>query len=115
MHVQGETTQIPIGDCVGRDEELRTTVNNLARQMMLQQLFVEEKSRSDGDSGLKSIRLSNDGTQPYYANSHVSWSVAAIHDHPDHMNTVGMGELLAVLNGVEFRTRHNDYTLYKPR
>ena len=28
--------------------------------------------------------------------------------------TVGMGELNMVLNGVEFRTRHNDYRLRKP-
>ena len=51
------TTSIPIGDCVGRDEELRNTVTTLARQMMLQQLFVEEKSRSDGDSGLKAVSM----------------------------------------------------------
>ena len=25
-----------------------------------------------------------------------------------------MGEFIAVLNGVEFRTRHNDYRLYMP-
>ena len=25
-----------------------------------------------------------------------------------------MGEIIAVLNGVEFRTRHNDYRLYMP-
>ena len=28
----------------------------MARQMMLQQLFVEERIRSDGDSGIKQIR-----------------------------------------------------------
>ena len=31
-----------------------------------------------------------------------------------HFRTVGMGELNMVLNGVEFRTRHNDYRLRKP-
>lgn len=25
-----------------------------------------------------------------------------------------MGEMVAVLNGVEFRTRHNDYRAYQP-
>ena len=28
--------------------------------------------------------------------------------------TIGMGELNMVINGVEFRTRHNDYGLRKP-
>ena len=35
----------------------------------------------------------------------------SIHDHANYENTAGMGELVAVLNGVEFRTRHNDYRL----
>ena len=29
-------------------------------------------------------------------------------------STVGMGELNVVMNGVEFRTRHNDYRLNMP-
>ena len=40
--------------------------------------------------------------------------MAAIHDHDHHIRTAGMGEFVAVLNGVEFRTRHNDYRLYMP-
>lgn len=40
--------------------------------------------------------------------------VAAIHDHANYKNTVGMGELVVVLNGVEFRTRHNDYKMFMP-
>ena len=35
---------------------LEKVVGGMARQMMLQQLFVEERIRSDGDSGLKQIR-----------------------------------------------------------
>ena len=41
-------------------------------------------------------------------------SIAAIHEHANHVRTVGMGELVAVLNGVEFRTRHNDYKVVQP-
>lgn len=41
-------------------------------------------------------------------------SVAAIHDHANYARTIGMGELIVVLNGVEFRTRHNDYKLVMP-
>ena len=40
--------------------------------------------------------------------------IAAIHDHSNYKDTVGMGELIAVLNGVEFRTRHNDYKMARP-
>lgn len=40
--------------------------------------------------------------------------VAAIHDHSNSATTIGMGEVIAVLNGVEFRTRHNDYKLMMP-
>ena len=35
---------------------LEKVIGGMARQMMLQQLFVEERIRSDGDSGLKQIR-----------------------------------------------------------
>ena len=38
----------------------------------------------------------------------------AIHDHANNIRTVGMGESVAVLNGVEFRTRHNDFRLNQP-
>lgn len=37
-----------------------------------------------------------------------------MHTHSDHRGTVGMGELIVVLNGVQFRTRHNDYKLNMP-
>ncbi len=43
-----------------------------------------------------------------------SRQVASIHDHSNNVRTVGMGEVIAVLNGVEFRTRHNDYRLNMP-
>lgn len=31
-------------------------IENLARQLMMQQLFVEERIRSDGDSGIESLK-----------------------------------------------------------
>ena len=34
---------------------LRQTVGALSRQVMLQQMFVEEKMRSDADSGVKQV------------------------------------------------------------
>ena len=38
----------------------------------------------------------------------------AIHEHANNIRTCGMGEFVAVLNGIEFRTRHNDYGLRMP-
>merc|ERR1712179_418434 len=81
---------------------------------MLQQLFVEERIRSDGDSGLKQQRISRDGDEPYMANTYTLNSVCSVHDHSNYDRTVGMGEFIGVLNGVEFRTRHNDYKLRMP-
>lgn len=37
-----------------------------------------------------------------------------MHVHANYKQLVGMGEFIAVLNGVEFRTRHNDYKLKMP-
>jgi len=89
-------------------------VASLARQTMLQQLYVEERIRSDGSSGIKQQRVNRDGTRPYYSPHHSGHSIAAIHEHANNIRTVGMGEFIAVMNGVEFRTRHNDYRLKKP-
>ncbi|XP_033736305.1 uncharacterized protein LOC117324510 [Pecten maximus] len=93
---------------------LKNTMQTLARQLMLQQLFVEERIRSDGDSGVKQIRVVNKGTRSFFSDSITQRSALAIHDHSNYDRTVGMGELIAVLNGVEFRTRHNDYKLRMP-
>ena len=35
---------------------LKSRVATLARQLVMQQLFVEERARSDGDSGIKQVR-----------------------------------------------------------
>ena len=35
---------------------LKSRVATLARQLVMQQLFVEERVRSDGDSGIKQVR-----------------------------------------------------------
>ena len=48
-------------------EQMQSSLAQIGRQLMLQQLFLEERIRSDGDSGLKTIRLNNVGPRPYYA------------------------------------------------
>ena len=96
-------------------KKMKTRVGALTRQMMLQQLFVEERLRSEGQSGVKQTRNGEGGTKSYHLNSHLSGQrIVAIHDHSNNIRTVGMGEFIGVLNGVEFRTRHNDYRLYMP-
>ena len=54
------------------------------------------------------------GLKNYFSNTQTGRSFIAIHDHANNARTVGMGEFIAVLNGVEFRTRHNDYSLVMP-
>lgn len=96
-------------------ERLEKEIGKLSRQVMLQQLFIEEKTRSEGDSGLKQTRILNDGSKPYhFPTTRSKRGVAAIHDHGHMKRTIGVGEFVAVLNGVEFRTRHNDPELRMP-
>lgn len=96
-------------------DKITKTLGALARQMMLQQLAIEESQRSFTDSGVKQVRHSIDGTRNYHADTHSnSWRLMAIHDHSNNERTVGMGEFVGILNGVEFRTRHNDYGLRMP-
>ena len=51
--------------------KIQNSVTALYRQVMLQQLFLEERIRSDGDSGVKQVRLQTDGTRNYYSDSHI--------------------------------------------
>ena len=83
--------------------------------MMLQLLAFEESQRSFFDFEVKQVRHSIEGTRNYHADTHGNgWRVVAIHDHSNNERTVGMEEFVGILNGVEFRTRHNDYGLRMP-
>ena len=96
----------------GRARKKRVVM--LAKQLSRQQFYVEEQARADGHSGLKVTRLRGEGTKPYHATSHTDgYTMASIHDHSDFSNTCGMGEIIAVLNGVHFKTRHNDYLVVR--
>ena len=51
-----------VNSCTAADDEveqLKQTLEQVSRQAILQQLFVEERIRSDGDSGLKQVRDSH--------------------------------------------------------
>jgi len=98
-----------------RVKALEDVLKGLTRQVMLQQYYVEEKIRSDGSSGIKQVRVDHEGTKNYYASAHVGRRFLSMHDHANYDRTVGMGEMMVVMNGVEFRTRHNDYKLRMPR
>ena len=98
---------------IAGDEETKKDdiIISFARQLMLLQLGIEERVRSEGGSGIKQVRVNSGGTRPYHSAHHSSSSVAAIHNHANNIRTVGMREFIGVLNGVKFRTRHNDFRL----
>ncbi|GFR89813.1 hypothetical protein ElyMa_000802300 [Elysia marginata] len=82
---------------------MKETVKQLTRQTMSQQLFVEERIRSDGHSGVKQVRSYIHGTDSYFDSSYISKAAMAMHDHSNNHDMIGLGEAVVVLNGVEFR------------
>ena len=68
----------------------------------------------EGDSGITNVRGSRDGNEDYDDGTYSNGNVLSIHNHANNIKVVGIGEIEAVLNGVEFKTRHNDYDLNMP-
>ena len=119
-------------------KDLQAAIGHLSRMLILAQFSTEQRVRSEGmlslfvhilishpyilcivyllsgDSGLTNVRGSYDGDAAYDDGTYTNGAVASIHDHSDNIIVVGIGEIQAVLNGVEFRTRHNDYNLNMP-
>ncbi|KAI0228340.1 hypothetical protein LSAT2_021180 [Lamellibrachia satsuma] len=95
-------------------ENINEILYTLGRQLMLQKLYLEESTRATYASGLKQVRRVQAGTRPYHHDTWRGVSVAAIHNHGNYERTMGIGEFVAILNGVEFKTRHNDYLLRMP-
>ncbi|BFZ11231.1 hypothetical protein BsWGS_14270 [Bradybaena similaris] len=110
----GVTPQRPTDEAMNEIANLKQIVADLSKQVMMQQFFLEERVRTDGDSGIKTVRGKKKGRKNYEAASHLSPAAFAIHDHSNYDRTVGLGEMGAVMNGFEFRTRHNDYKLVMP-
>ena len=81
----------------------------LTRQVMWDSL-----NRVHQVSGIQQIRMTRGGTKNYNSENHVGFKVLTIHNHGDHIDTLGLGEFSQKLNGVHLRTRHNDYKLVKP-
>nr|KAG5687773.1 hypothetical protein BaRGS_025667 [Batillaria attramentaria] len=111
---EGQCIVSPDNVTLARLAFLENTTAILSRQLLLQQFYMEEKVRTDGQSGVKQVRILRDGPKSYYPASFTSRTVASTHEHADHDRTCGIGELSVVLNGVEFRTRHLDYKLIMP-
>uniref|UniRef100_A0A0B6ZK72 Uncharacterized protein n=1 Tax=Arion vulgaris TaxID=1028688 RepID=A0A0B6ZK72_9EUPU len=95
-------------------DELRKTVALLSKQVMRQQSFVEESARMSGNSGIRVVRATRKGLKNYESASHLSPGAFAIHDHSNYERTLGLGEFSARMNGLEYRTRHNDFKLVMP-
>jgi len=91
--------------------ERTNLVGKLSRQVMRQWLDYEERMRSRVSSGIKSIRGGGQGTRSFYSQVFTGHGVNSLHNHNNNRRTVGMGEVGVVMNGVFFRTRHNDYSL----
>merc|ERR1719271_252988 len=86
----------------------------LSTQLMLAQTQAEERVRAQGSSGLVSVRRFKGGHAAWADQAYAGRGFAAIHNHGDFMDTLGMGEVEVVMNGVGFRTRHNDFRLLTP-
>lgn len=114
VHTTAANIETPFKDAENAMKYLKNHLTALTQQVMLQQFFVEQRVRSEGQSGLKLVRQRRGGAKNYLTETHTGYAAAAIHDHANNIRTVGMGEFTAVLNGIEFKTRHNDYSLKMP-
>ena len=94
--------------------DLREKVNDLSNHQLAQDLAAGERSRTGGQSGVKLVRQYKGGSRPYMTSSYAGSRMAGMHNHANFERVIGLGELVAVLNGYEFRTRHNDYSLVQP-
>eukprot|EP01060_Flectonema_neradi_P018700 TRINITY_DN255_c0_g2_i1.p1 TRINITY_DN255_c0_g2~~TRINITY_DN255_c0_g2_i1.p1 ORF type:complete len:1105 (+),score=243.10 TRINITY_DN255_c0_g2_i1:106-3420(+) len=90
---------------------LKGAVAAIGRQLIAYEFRMQERVREQGQSGLTTVRSSSQGTDSYHETTFVSSGVAGMHNHANTHHTIGMGEFGAVLNGVQFTTRHNDYSL----
>jgi len=94
---------------------LKNLLAETSRHVMLQQVQTEHDLRSRGSSAVTRVRAYSDGTHNYDADGGIgNGGILASHDHPNFHRKMGLGEFGAVLNGIRFDTRHNDYKIMKP-
>ena len=114
LAIIGASHFITEGAAEGECQDCQDKIDKLARQLLEEQFYRQENLRTQGSSGIKNIRLNEAGTKPYHSTTYTMHSLASVHNHDNYARTMGMGELQVVLNGFEFRTRHNDYGLKMP-
>eukprot|EP01064_Diplonema_japonicum_P013228 TRINITY_DN20730_c0_g1_i1.p1 TRINITY_DN20730_c0_g1~~TRINITY_DN20730_c0_g1_i1.p1 ORF type:complete len:1139 (+),score=327.72 TRINITY_DN20730_c0_g1_i1:46-3462(+) len=95
-------------------ERLKGAVAALGRQLISYETRIQERVREQGNSGVTIVRSWGQGTSAYHDGSYAAYGVVNIHNHANTHHTIGMGEFGAVLNGVQFTTRHNDYSMVEP-
>jgi len=94
--------------------ELSASIGHISRSLMLKQFTDEQRVRSVGDSGLTNVRGHYDGDNEWDDATFTNQGSGSMHDHAQSLRVLGLGEIQAVLNGVEFETHHNDYNLEMP-
>eukprot|EP00037_Helgoeca_nana_P031047 m.391982 g.391982 ORF g.391982 m.391982 type:complete len:1112 (-) comp28319_c1_seq6:2403-5738(-) len=90
---------------------VRAIVDSLARQIIVGEVAKEQRVRYEGGSGIALTRGYAGGSKAYHEASYTNVGFANLHNHANLRHTMGMGEIVAVLNGVQFASRHNDYSL----
>ncbi|RUS91605.1 hypothetical protein EGW08_000578, partial [Elysia chlorotica] len=90
---------------------LQQVVADLSRHVMQLSFQDQERVRAEGSSGIVKVRGYTIGPNSYHFASHIGESFANMHDHSNYENLYGLGDFMAVMNGVNFRTRHNDFEL----
>lgn len=109
------TTTIPLYTNTQAVGVLKNLLAENTRQTILQQAQTEHNLRSSGSSGMTLVRAYRDGTRVEDADGGIlNGGLLQMHDHPNFDVTLGLGEFGAILNGVRFDTRHNDYKLSRP-
>ena len=93
---------------------LKNDMKLFVNQVQMTEMNQEVNNRITFSSGVVRTRQYHDATKNYLIESIAGGRMLGMHEHSNHHNTVGLGELEAILNGVTFRTRHNDYKLKKP-
>ena len=62
-----------IGFATDADEkfkQMQQQIDSLSRQLMLQQFYTQQRVRTEGNSGLKQIRVTTTGLKNYHSQSH---------------------------------------------
>ena len=95
-------------------ERMKGTVGAIGRQLISLEARIAQRVRAEGHSGITVTRSFHQGTDSYHEASYADGAPGSMHNHANFKYTLGMGECGAVLNGVQFQTRHNDFSLDEP-